>query len=437
MIKINPERRTAVLYPCATCNLNCSYCNINKTPILKKIDEELQESFKGDYYFERIHSYFPLKHQLKQVETWGGEPFLHMERIHYTLEKLIEYYPYLNSFFSSTNFSFLDWNDKIYSLFNIFGKYPERKFTLNIQLSCDGPEKLNDQGRGQGTTKKCLKNLEIFLKRSKEIPKNIEVILTIKPTLNIETLLTLDTKEKIIQYFKFFEEEFYKKISLYPNLKFLPTVPNMAVPTPATKEIGEKFALYCKNCKEIEEKSNELFLFQKKITPYNTEIKIDEFFYTTYLNKCNYCGSGSSLVGFLPNNLISVCNEGFSQLSEEYLSLLEKRDTKKSTILYNKNSNKRILCLTDEEYSKYEECMKGINNLNKSVVANHSLFIKALAYSGLIKEKYKNDKEALRAARQVLARGFCVKDNYNMTGSMSTIAFGTIILLCNGALEYL
>ena len=59
MININDNREAAVVYPCGICNLNCRYCTIDKNPVLLDIDNELEESFKGDYYFNRIKEYFP------------------------------------------------------------------------------------------------------------------------------------------------------------------------------------------------------------------------------------------------------------------------------------------------------------------------------------------------------------------------------------------
>ena len=76
------ERDTAIFYTCGVCNLQCRYCGIDKNPILKEIDKALEESFKGDYYIERIKKYFPNRGQLKRLETWGGEPFLRMDRIY-------------------------------------------------------------------------------------------------------------------------------------------------------------------------------------------------------------------------------------------------------------------------------------------------------------------------------------------------------------------
>lgn len=67
MINTNKERKVAVLYTCGTCNLNCRYCNIDKSPILIDIDKQLEESFKGDYYFNQFKKYFPLPYMLHEV----------------------------------------------------------------------------------------------------------------------------------------------------------------------------------------------------------------------------------------------------------------------------------------------------------------------------------------------------------------------------------
>ena len=132
MINFNSQRSAAVLYTCGICNLNCRYCTIDKNPVLKDIDNELEESFKGDYYFNRIKEYFPRKDQLKRVETWGGEPFLRMDRIYPLVHKLIEYYPYFREMFSSTNFSYDEWINQFMGLMNIFGAYPYRHFEYTL-----------------------------------------------------------------------------------------------------------------------------------------------------------------------------------------------------------------------------------------------------------------------------------------------------------------
>lgn len=37
----NPKFNTAIFYTCGTCNLQCRYCGIHKSPVLKDIDDKL------------------------------------------------------------------------------------------------------------------------------------------------------------------------------------------------------------------------------------------------------------------------------------------------------------------------------------------------------------------------------------------------------------
>ena len=93
MVIDHKNRNTVIFYPCGVCNLNCRYCGINKNKSLIEIDKHLGESFKGDYYFNRVKEYFPRKDMLLGFETWGGEPFLKMDRI-YPLMHQLQLAPY-------------------------------------------------------------------------------------------------------------------------------------------------------------------------------------------------------------------------------------------------------------------------------------------------------------------------------------------------------
>jgi len=61
------DRHSLVLYTTATCNLNCKYCYIDKNSALTKIDDILEESFKGDYYFNFAIEIFPDPYQLEEI----------------------------------------------------------------------------------------------------------------------------------------------------------------------------------------------------------------------------------------------------------------------------------------------------------------------------------------------------------------------------------
>lgn len=442
----NIARREAILFPCATCNLKCRYCNIDKNPVLKQIDDKLAESFKGDYYFNRIKEYFPLPYQLKQVSTWGGEPFLHMERVYETIHKLINYYPYFSSMYSSTNFSYPNWTDKFFGLMEQFEKYPYRKFSYQLQLSCDGPEYINDAGRGEGVTKKCLANFDKLVKElPTRLPSNVTLHITIKSTLDVSSVKELNSKEKIIEYYRFFEDNFIKKIRDlgYDNVFIYDSIPNTAVPAPITKEEGENFAVFCKYSREIQNEISNHFDYYSNIIPYyrpNDGFDLNDV--DTYVVCDNTCGSGSLAVGFLPDNLISVCNEGFTQIFDEYkkIAALSHENSEESTITYDDafGERGRNLCMTDEEYKIYESHMANYCTLNArattAVIAN---LIVTTALAGQIEERYKDIHWAVKAARFIRILAYCVKDNYNVTGSVTLVPIGLIRLLLNGAIQYL
>ena len=440
----NKERGEVVLFPCATCNLKCRYCNIDKNPVLKQIDDKLAESFKGDYYFNRIKEYFPLPHQLKSISTWGGEPFLHMERIYGTLHKVIEHYPYFESMFSSTNFSYSNWTDKFFGLMEQFKQYPYRKFRYYLQLSCDGPEYINDAGRGEGVTKKCLANFDKFVEELPiRLPSNVSLSISVKSTLDIKSVRELNTKEKIIDYYKFFENSFIKKIRDldYDNVTISDSIPNTAVPAPVTKEEGKQFALFCKISREIQEEINKYFDYYSNIIPYLNGEDFD-LSNVTYVVCDHTCGSGSITVGLLPDDLISVCNEGFTQIFDEYkrIAALSHESDENSTISYDKafGVRGRNLCMTDEEYKRYEEHMSYLCTINsRATVASIANLIVTCALAGQIEERYSDIIWATRAARFIRILCYCVKDNYNVTGSVTLAPIGLIRLLLNGAIQYI
>ena len=437
---MNKKLRHTVLtlFPSAVCNLNCTYCNISKNQALKEIDSQLEIFFnQPEYILERIHKYFE-SCALTRLETWGGEPFLHMDRIYKVLPYILQDYSFLTDFFSSTNFSFPTWSEQFFGLMQQFKQFPERQFNYHLQISCDGPEEINDLGRGKGTTKKCLQNYAILVENlGKKLPRNVNLSIVPKPTLNIETIYLLDTKEKIINYYKFFEDNFYLPIDQlqYQNVTFFPNTPNMGVPCPATKNDGEYFAKLAKMTAEISQNANKYFKYYQNIRPfsiYNQEQQPLSFY-----QDCVGCGTGYSAIGLLPNDKISICNEGFVEAVQEYVAL-EAQEKKMSTIEQKHQHMKNILCYSDDDYEKLEEHMCNFcYKTNTSVLSSLYGQIVLLALSGQIERKYADEKEALHAAQVLLKEYFCLKDNYNITGSFSLMPLGLIRLLLNGALPYL
>ena len=434
------DRHTAIIYTSAICNLKCTYCYIDKNPALKKIDDILDESFKGDYYFNFIREMFPDPNQLTSIETWGGEPFIAMNRCYNLLHQLIGYYNNFNSFFSSTNLTTSDWIDQFSGLVKVFSKYPDKKFDVTLQLSIDGPEYITDMNRGVGVTKKFIENFHKLLEFCKEsLPDNIDLKLQPKPTFDNNCIRLMDTKEKIIEYYHFMEGFLSKVKNLNKsNVTMSPNIPNTASPYPHTVEDGRIFANLCRLTREIEKenKIHKYFKFYTNITMYSRGYNCNE---SMTLKCTNFtCGTGYTNVGFLPYDRISNCHNGFVDLISDYKKLcIQSKDEHTIDFRLFMEKSKSRFCLTKEQYKLYESQMQKYNVPDTTArLSNMVVIIMTLAQAGQILDIYKDPEEALKAARFIRNKtAFCVRDNHAITGSLTLQPVGIFKLLLNGAKE--
>lgn len=434
------KRETLIIYTAAVCNLKCTYCYIDKNPALKKIDDILDESFKGSYYFDFTKQMFPDPYQLREIQTWGGEPFIGMHRAYGLIESLINYYPNFNSFFSSTNFTVPNWIEEFEGLINVFKKYPNRKFNVAIQLSIDGPEYINDKNRGKGVTSKFVKTFDKLMDWIPNgLPDNVQLQLQPKPTFNMDCIKELLNKQKIIEYYQFMEQ-FLDKVSALnkSNVVMYANIPNTAAPCPHTKEDGVTFAKLCKLTREVERENidNKYFKYYKSITMYANGYACNE----SPTLKCTgfTCGTGFTHVGLLPYNKISTCHNGFVDLISDYKKLAQSStdDHDIDFRLFVENTKSRF-CLSLEDYRKFEMQMQKFNVPDTTArLANMVTLIMTLAYGKQIDIKYADPDEALRAARFIRNHtSFCVRDNQALTGCLTIQPSGIYKLLLNGAME--
>lgn len=320
-----------------------------------------------------------------------------------------------------------------------FAGYAPRRFDVTLQLSLDGPKEITDSTRGAGVTEKCLENFERLLSRAGEIPQNVSVFLGFKPTLSVDSMYRLDTKEKIAKYYQFFEGLIQKVVDLnLPNLSVNHPVPNIGVPAPAGKKDGEFFSRLVKNCRELERENGEkgYFRFYREITPFATNVrpKAED----TYNYPCFNCGTGSTNVGFLPNRLISSCHNGFVDVLEDYeKNFLENPDSSIDPKLFQPTHNK--FTHTEADYPAYERQISHYNAAGSMCrMGCLAGFLRTLALAGEIDEKYATEEGAFRGAELYQSCTCnCLRDNYMVTGSTTLQPEGMIKLLLNGAIDYI
>lgn len=444
---LSRQRNHLVLYTTATCNLNCVYCYIDKNPALVKIDEILDESFQGDYYFDFAREMFPDQYQLETVEFWGGEPTLRLDRAYHTVERLINYYPNLSCFFMSTNFTGDNWYDQFGGFIKMLQKYSNRQFSFNLQLSLDGPEYINDAQRGKGVTKKFRTHFEKYIELLNDLlstpNNNVKVIAQFKPTLTAEIIKGLvEDKSNIIDYYQYFDE--YKdyfnthiKVSEQFAELYL-TIPNTACPSPHTQEDGLNFTKFCQYCKDIAIENQNgagYFKYFRSIMPFKPRVNID-YSSASYCQTCGACGSGRFVVGLLPYHYISTCHNGFVNLITEYKKeSIKNKDTALDFRLFMDQSD--YMTRTVESYKQYEKNVAfAYDNFSDVKIGNIAAMISLLGKNHQIDPKYANPREAQKAALFIqTSTAYCFRDNVAMTGSSGLFHTGLLRLLLNGARE--
>ena len=431
--------KTLVLFTYGACNLNCRYCTIDKNPALKDVDDYLKLSFLRDDYFDRILEYFPAN-QLERIEAWGGEPSLGLDRIYPLLDKIIKHYPNFNLFFFSTNFAYEGWVEKVLDFANFFSRFPLRKFTIEIQLSCDGPEYINDASRGLNTTKNCLKNynkLLDILKNTDALPSNVYINFFPKQTLDLETIRLLQDEKTVYEYYKFFEDNFYEPAMNIKNVAFFNGVPNTAVPSPVTKEDGEKFANFCRICSDIN-KSKKMKYYDN-VLPFKKHEPICPLS-NTYAGGSFGCGTAEENISLLPDNLFCICHLGFMEIVEKYKQYrLNLAQDKNKVISFNNflNETKFKRCLTKEEYDKFSEAISyGTDQDSFNRIANMQNIIQLLGEANQIDSKYANPKQALLAAHQMTElTAYCINDSLITSNTITLTQNGIYKQLLNGAVD--
>ena len=441
-----PKLTILNLYTAAICNLNCIYCYIDKSPSLQKIDDILDKSFSSDYYFNYSKKIFKPE-ELQEIHFWGGEPSMGLHRMYALLPKFIEYYPNLKGFAMSTNFTIATWFDEFFGFLNVLKQYPHRQFEFRLQLSIDGPEYINDANRGKGTTKLFLEHFYDFIEKANlNIPSNITIMAHFKQTYSSKTIELLQSKEKIIEYFTFFDDlitDFNTRIN-NKKITIFPTIPNTAVPAAHTKQDGILFANYCKLTREIEKENR--FKNYKTISTYQPRHNWIPCENGSCSFGCHHCGAGISNIGLLPENYVSLCHSGFANLLEEYKinsknNHIDEDDNDSVVLkaLYTNNSEVFATCIAFEEYEKIKNLLLNFYNKGQTFqMVNLISLIQSLALVGQIEDRFKDYNEANKAAQFILnCTSLCMRDNVNVTGSITLNPIGYPKLLLNGAYEHL
>lgn len=457
---MNYEIKQVTLFTTALCNLNCSYCYIckDKNGNLKLIDNELKECWDNNIFIKQLLDFDSnIINTLETIELWGGEPFLHFERFTNHIHDWLDTFVNVNKISWSTNFIVPNEIETIENLISLLSQfYPERDWLIECQISIDGPEEINDFGRGKGVTKQIVDNFKKLCLIQYD-NKNIKLKITFKPTISRETFQFLSTQEQIKAWFKFFSDNFYIPFKEQKALfQLYLGIFNCASPVTWTQQDGKLYAALLKNMQEVEEEIISTYpgweIFPTIIPDAATildrlDVK-ESLQYSTFQNYldnntheyiCNgCCGALHYSLTCIPHNKFTVCHRGiFDEYVDYCNNLIDKEDFHGlSQKFYQAISNGVDWVFTQEEMHKVMSVM------DQMYCHSHSIWFTDLiqnmrhyALTGLIEDKYKDPNECIKVANVILNKSVCIADNYTTTGSWATYHNLDIPLLFNGAAD--
>ncbi|NMB66512.1 radical SAM protein [Candidatus Woesearchaeota archaeon] len=166
------------------CNLNCKHCYLNKKNLEK---EELSKE-------ELITiSKLIVKNKIFEVLVTGGEPTIK--------EGIKEIIPILCENCNVTLFTNVYNSKKVKELLPLFKKY--RK-TLKLNVSLDGPKKIHDFIRKEGSFEKTTQNIKRLTDNKIDITINTTLTKQFLPYLEEYIEILKKTKVKALQFSKFY-----------------------------------------------------------------------------------------------------------------------------------------------------------------------------------------------------------------------------------------
>lgn len=439
------NRSVLTLYINAKCNLNCSYCYINKNPSLQKLDREIGDLYKTDYYVDFAKEIFTNQEELKRVDFWGGEPLLSITRISDTFEKLIRNFPNLYRTSFSTNFTHDLCIPELIKLLNIYRKFPNRKFKLMLQISIDGDSDITDVSRGKDVTKRILSNFDklmVAISEDNIVPDNVILDIFTKSTIASSNFDLLNNKDYLIKYFQFFENNFLNKINNLnkENVTTFPAVYNFVSPSAYTQEDGIKLKDICKLSREIEKENAEkkYFKYYKIITPLANFKAPRHNSCVDYCYRSGCCGLGIHTVGLLPNDYICVCHRAFTAFTDDYAKdFVINKDATVETRGCNLYGTQMLFHKNElPEFVKKIETF--LDSSSRNYISSIAIAIKMLAMAGHIDEKYNDEFECIRGAKNIVRIATpCLYCNEAMSGSLNLYHSDELRLFLNGAIDYI
>lgn len=424
------------LFFSSECNMNCTYCYVGKkSEESKQYNNKLRESIYNGKYAKNVYDKFKeFKNDITEFGCWGAEPTINGEYFYSLFKQLIEYFPNTERIFFSTN-GFLKFNglkpfiDSTIQLSNEFDK----NMKLCIQFSLDGPSWITDNQRKLNATDHLLEALHDTICYISKLNNNkVKFDLHFKPTLNIDTIKTLVEEDKIVDYFKFFDdiwdynEPYVTSKLLDVNFKALPTLVN---PGKYTQDDGIIFKRFIDSIYELDESEFKHYRHPFFIQSIKTLEYHKDDLYNNPINIPGFgaCGAGLGSYSIDFNGNVYSCHRYFSEASSPQDCLYS--EARKYSTIYSKNKDRKQkqLYMLNTTY----------HNSLYSRRQFYEIIMLALAKNKQIDESYLYDKKKRDLLFLMIGSFLCHFGQSEDTSEIFIASTDYCKLLGNGALESL
>ncbi|WP_369297186.1 radical SAM protein [uncultured Neglectibacter sp.] len=425
------------LFTTALCNLKCTYCYICKdnSNALKKIDEDIRQDWEAHNYVSRLRTEMRQEDldSIRNISLWGGEPLIGIRRFSGQFEEFYKLLPALERIDFSTNLTLPNAVPLIQELADTIGAVSKKeKFYIDVQISIDGPEEINDPNRGEGTTGKILENYQKLLRV--KLPRNVGIRVTTKPTLSVDTMDWFLEESNVRSYFAFFDESFrlpFTEADPAIESVFL-GIPNYAEPYGYTQADGRKFAEVCRVFQKVSHDHDFPAFRGRSLVPY-----VDR--YSMGGQQANfrefYCGGGCGKLVYsatlTPHGRYSVCHR---TLFDSYVEYHNSARTEKLSAKQDYVDDGCNFGL--EDFRRHRKSMNLIYfNPSKLIYSDAKTMIKLAANSGVIASKYGNEEQAAEVMDFMCRPGMCLASNMELCHSLFVQPYWWIRLFLNGAMD--
>lgn len=424
------------LFTSGICNLNCTYCYIPKNKdFSKKIQRKIFDDIESGVMIEKIKNTFD-KNKLNRIAHWGAEPTLSLPKFKKFYEEIVDYFPNFNNIYMSSNFMT---SPTIISDF--IKSFPKNKpIAFIIQCSLDGPNWLTHINRRKSNEEKIRTNFLKFMK-SIEDEKFHKIFVLIKSTISKYGIHILENKDKLFEYYSYFDDIFREVKSNNKNIEVWNECgPTVMLPGNYTKEDGESYSKIVEH--QFEFRNKNLFNHVNTLNLYYTTLYRERYrtkFYLFHPQQV-HCGAGHNVFAIGLDNKLHLCHRTFFEGEDDlttYMNFssecIDPKNFKSGRV--NLVQNKYIADMSNDiDVSRLNYLGKIFQNFSFHRFNFSVNIIKEMALAGELSSCYKN-KEAAASLFIICAAYHCPMEGVLNFGSMSINHHGFFKLLGNGACE--